>query len=52
MTTTNLITIVTFIVMLILGIFAKKSIFIKNEMIPLQNLLVGLIMVVKVNIKM
>ena len=46
MTTTEIIMIVTFFVTFILGIFAKKSSFIKNEMIPIQNLVIGLIVAV------
>ncbi|MBQ8891510.1 MAG: hypothetical protein IJ068_01435 [Bacilli bacterium] len=43
MTTTELISFVTFFVTLILGFLSKRSTFIKNEMIPLQNILIGLI---------
>ena len=46
MTTTELISFVTFFVTLILGFFSKKSKFIKNEMIPLGNLLIGLIVAI------
>ena len=42
MDTTNLVAIVTFFIAFILGLISKKSSFIKNEMIPIQNLLVGL----------
>lgn len=38
----DIVAVVTFFVTLILGFFAKKSNFIKNEMIPLQNLIVGI----------
>ena len=40
---TDLISFVTFLVALILGFISKKSTFIKNELIPIQNILVGLI---------
>lgn len=43
MSTTDIISFTTFFVSLILGFVSKKSTFIKNEIIPLQNLLVGLI---------
>ncbi len=46
MSTVDLISVVTFFATLILGYFSKKSSFIKNEMIPLQNLLVGVIVTV------
>ncbi len=46
MSTVDLISLVTFFATLILGYFSKKSSFIKNEMIPLQNLLVGVIVTV------
>ena len=46
MTTTELISFVTFFVTLILGFFSKKSNFIRNEMIPIQNILIGLIVAV------
>lgn len=42
----DIMTIVTFFVTLILGFFAKKSKFIKNEIIPIQNILVGLVVAV------
>ena len=38
--------IVTFVVTLILGYFAKKSNFIKNELIPIQNIIIGLIVAI------
>lgn len=46
MSSTNLISLVTFLVTLILGFFSKKSKFIRNEMIPIQNILVGLVVAV------
>ena len=46
MSSTELISLVTFIVTLILGIFSKKSSFIRNEMIPIQNILIGLIVAI------
>lgn len=46
MSSVDLISLVTFIVTLILGLFSKKSTFIKNELIPIQNILVGLIVAI------
>ena len=46
MSSTDIISFVTFFVTLILGLFSKKSTFIKNEMIPIQNILIGLIVAV------
>ena len=43
MGTTEIITIVTFLVTMIFGFLAKKSKFIKDELIPLQNLVIGII---------
>ena len=40
---TEILTIVTILVTWVLGWASKKSTFIKNELIPLQNILVGLI---------
>lgn len=40
---TEILTLVTIIVTWVLGALAKKSTFVKNELIPLQNILVGLI---------
>ena len=40
---TEIITIVTAIVTWGLGFLSKKSTFIKNELIPIQNILVGII---------
>ena len=42
----DIIAIVTFFVSFILGIFSKKSTFIKNEIIPLQNLLIGVVVAI------
>ena len=39
----NIVGVTTFVVALILGYFAKKSNFIKNEMIPIQNVIVGVL---------
>lgn len=41
METADIVALVTFFVTFVLGFFSKKSTFIKNEMIPIQNLLVG-----------
>ena len=46
MSSVNLISLVTFIVTLILGIISKKNTFIKNELIPIQNILIGLIVAI------
>lgn len=43
MGTTEIITIVTFLVTMIFGFLAKKSKFIKDELIPLQNLVIGVV---------
>lgn len=43
---TQLISLVTIIVTWILGYFAKKSKFISNNLIPIQNILIGLIMAI------
>ncbi len=37
----EILTIITTVVSLILGVIAKRSKWVKNEMIPLQNLIVG-----------
>lgn len=42
----QIITLATFIVTLILGFVSKKSKFISNNLIPVQNLLIGLIVAV------
>ncbi len=44
--TFDIVTIVTFVVTMILGFFSKKSTFIKNELIPLQNLGIGIIVAI------
>lgn len=43
MTNTEIISIVTFGVTLFLGIISKKVTFISNNLIPIQNILIGLI---------
>lgn len=43
---TNIITVVTIILTWILGIFAKKSKFISNNLIPIQNILIGVIVAI------
>ena len=40
---TSIVTLVTIIVTYLLGILAKKSSFINNKLIPIQNILIGLI---------
>lgn len=40
---TNIITMVTIIVTWILGIVSKKSKFINNNLIPIQNILIGVV---------
>lgn len=42
----QIISLVTFIVTLILGFISKKSKFISNNLIPVQNLLIGLIVAI------
>ena len=42
----TLISLVTIIVTWILGILAKKSAFINNKLIPIQNILIGVIVAV------
>lgn len=37
---------VTIIVAIVLGIFSKKSTFISNNLIPIQNIVIGLIMAI------
>ena len=46
MQTSEIIAFVTFIVTFILGFFSKKSTFIRNEMIPIQNIAIGLIVAI------
>lgn len=43
---TQIITIVTIILTWILGVFAKKSKFISNNLIPIQNILIGVIVAI------
>jgi uncharacterized membrane protein YeaQ/YmgE (transglycosylase-associated protein family) len=43
---TQIITIVTIIVTWIFGVIAKKSTWIKNNLIPLQNIIIGLIVAI------
>ena len=43
---TDILTIVTIIITWLLGIVAKKSNFIKNNLIPLQNLIIGLVIAI------
>ena len=40
---TDILTIVTIVITWLLGIVAKKSKFIKNNLIPIQNLIIGLV---------
>lgn len=46
MVASDIVAFVTFIVTFILGLFSKKSSFIRNEMIPIQNILVGVIVAI------
>ena len=43
---TDILTIVTIVITWLLGIFAKKSNFIKNNLIPIQNLVIGLVIAI------
>lgn len=43
---TSIVTLVTIIVTYILGILAKRSTFINNKLIPIQNILIGLIVAI------
>ena len=43
---TSIVTLVTIIVTYLLGILAKKSSFINNKLIPIQNILIGLIVAI------
>lgn len=43
MDTTTIIGIITMVVTFILGLLSKKSKFVSNKLIPLQNLIIGLI---------
>lgn len=40
----TIIQLVTIVVALVLGVFSKKSTFISNNLIPLQNIIIGLVM--------
>lgn len=42
----QIITFITMLVSYVLGILSKKSKFIKNELIPIQNILVGVIVAI------
>ena len=42
----EIISLVTIIVTWILGIFSKKSSFINNKLIPIQNLIIGLVVAI------
>lgn len=43
---TQIISVITFAVTIILGIVSKKSSFVNNNLIPLQNLIIGLIVAI------
>ena len=43
---TDILTIVTIVITWLLGIVAKKSKFIKNNLIPIQNLVIGLVIAI------
>lgn len=43
---TDILTIVTIVITWLLGITAKKSKFIKNNLIPIQNLIIGLVIAI------
>lgn len=43
---TDVLTIVTIVITWLLGIVAKKSKFIKNNLIPIQNLFIGLVIAI------
>ena len=43
---TSIVTLVTIIVTYLLGILAKKRSFINNKLIPIQNILIGLIVAI------
>lgn len=43
---TSIVSLVTIVVAYILGILAKKSTFINNKLIPIQNIVIGLIVAV------
>ena len=43
---TSIISLITIIVTYVLGILAKKSTFINNKLIPIQNIVIGLIVAI------
>ena len=43
---TSIVTLVTIVVTYLLGILAKKSTFINNKLIPIQNIFIGLIVAI------
>lgn len=43
---TSIVTLVTIVVTYLLGLLAKKSTFINNKLIPIQNILIGLIVAI------
>lgn len=43
---TSIVSLVTIVVAYILGVLAKKSTFINNKLIPIQNIVIGLIVAV------
>lgn len=43
---TQIITVVTIVLTWILGVFAKRSKFISNNLIPIQNILIGVIVAI------
>ena len=43
---TSIISLITIIVAYILGVLAKKSTFINNKLIPIQNIVIGLIVAI------
>lgn len=42
----DIVAFITFIVTFIVGLISKKSTFIKNEMIPIQNLIIGVLVAI------
>ena len=42
----DIVAFITFIVTFIVGLLSKKSTFIKNEMIPIQNLFIGVLVAI------
>ena len=43
---TSIVSLVTIVVAYILGVLAKKSTFINNKLIPIQNIVIGLIVAI------